>query len=479
MSDWNFLLLAPELTLIALAVGLLIFDILIGKHENRATLLARAAMGGLAVVGGVLALVWNRPGSCLDGSFILDPLAAALKSLFLCSSFLAVFMAEAYQKRFHRGRGEFILLILFATIGMFFVASAGDLLLLFVGLETLSVSLYVMAAYLKDEETSIEAGIKYLIIGALSTAVLLYGLSFVYGFTGTTSLGRIREHLALMPELPAPLLFGMLLVIASLGFKISAVPFHAWAPDVYQGAPMPVTAFLATGSKVAGIAALLRLLTTAFEPAADKLVPVFAGMAVLTLLVGNLGALAQTNVKRLMAYSSVSHAGYLLIGLAAFGGHGAEAVLTYLFGYVAATGGVFLVLIACQPILARNEISDLNGLSKRSPLMAAGMFLALLSLAGVPPLAGFFAKFYLLWAGVEAGYLWLVVIGTVSVILSLYFYLRVVKAMYLEAPASPAPLAVPVSAKILQYAVLLATVVLGIFPAPVVELAARAIASLK
>jgi NADH-quinone oxidoreductase subunit N len=290
----------------------------------------------------------------------------------------------------------------------------------------------------------------------------------------------MRERIALMPGLPAPLFFGILLVIASLGFKIAAVPFHAWAPDVYQGAPMPVTSFLATGSKIAGVAALLRLLSGAFSPAAEQLSPVFAVMAVLTLLVGNLGALGQTNIKRLMAYSSVSHAGYLLIGLAAFGGYGGQAVLTYLFGYVAATGGVFLVLIACQPILVRNEIGDLAGLAKRSPVLASGMFLALLSLAGVPPLAGFFAKFYLLWAGVEDGYLWLVALGTISVILSLYFYLRVVKAMYLDEPVHGAiALNVTASTKAMQYAAMIATLVLGVWPAPVVDLAARAFALLK
>ena len=276
---------------------------------------------------------------------------------------------------------------------MLFLASADDFLVFFVSLETLSICLYIMTAYLRDNLSSIEAGVKYVVMGALSTAVFLFGLSFIYGATGSTSYFDIQSKLGTMASVPVPFVFGALLVVCSLGFKIAAVPFQLWAPDIYEGAPTPVAAFLAIGSKAAGFAALVRLMLTALAPISGRLMLLFAVLSALTILYGNLCAIPQTNIKRLLGYSSIGHAGYLLMGLAAFGNSGGEAVLFYLLSYLFSTGGAFLVLIAVASHVKTDEISELAGLSKRSPVLAAAMLVSLMSLAGVPPLSGFFAKF--------------------------------------------------------------------------------------
>ncbi|HTL70076.1 MAG TPA: NADH-quinone oxidoreductase subunit N [Candidatus Eisenbacteria bacterium] len=462
-----------EMGLIALALGCLVLDLFLPDDEKRGRKLASIAMIGVAMLLGHLCFQWGNFGEGLGGTLVQDGVAFYFKGLFLLAGFLALFMAREYQDHLKRGHGEFILLILFSLIGMLFLASANDFLLFFVSLETLTVSLYIMTAYLRDNEASIEAGVKYLILGALSTAVFLYGLSFVYGVTGGTSYAAVAAALGAGPVPPA-FLFGMVLIIASLGFKIAAVPFHLWAPDIYEGSPTPVTAFLSIGSKTAGFAALVRLLLTAFHPAEAQALALLAALSALTILYGNLGAIPQTNVKRLLGYSSIGHSGYMLIGLAAFRSHGGEALLFYLLSYLFSTGGAFLVLVALSRQMKTDSISELAGLSKRSPLLAAAMMLSLLSLAGVPPLAGFFAKFYLLWAGVKAGLLWLVVIGVLNVITSLYYYLKIVKVMYVDRPADERPLAVSVDQKVIQYLAIAGILALGIFQGPFVRLAEMA-----
>lgn len=471
-------LFATEIGLVFLALGVLVTDLFLKDSPKRGRLLADVAMSGVAILFFHLIFRFGVFSKALNGSFVQDGLAYYFKILFLLSAFFTLFMAREYRSRLKRGHEEFILLILFGLIGMTFVASANDFLLFFVALETLTVSLYVMTAYLRDKTASIEAGIKYIILGALSTAVFLYGLSFIYGATGSTSYDEIRLKLTLMPEVPRSFIFGMVLVIASLCFKISAVPFQLWAPDVYEGAPTPVAAYLATGSKVAGFAALLRLLWTVFTPAQESLALLLAVLAALSIIYGNLGAIPQTNLKRLLGYSSIGHAGYLLIGLAAFSASGSQAVLFYLLSTVFSTAGAFLVLTTLCRYLKNDEISSLAGLGRKSPLLAAGMLLSLLSLAGAPPLGGFFAKFYILWSGVEAGLLWLVVIGALNVILSLYYYLKVVKAMYFEKSADESPYQVTAAQKTFQVLSIAGIVVLGIFQGPFVLLAEAALQGL-
>ncbi len=466
-------ILKTELGLIALALGSLVLDLFLPK-EKRGTTLANVAMFGITVLFSGLALEWGNFGYGFHDTYVQDGVSICFKGLFLLAGFLTVFMAREYQSQLERGQGEFILLILFGLIGMLFLASANDFLLLFVALETLSISLYIMTAYLRDNQSSIEAGIKYVVLGALSTAVFLFGLSFIYGSTGSVSYSEIQHKLSLASSLPVPFIFGMVLVISSLGFKIAAVPFQLWAPDIYEGAPTPVTAYLAIASKAAGFAALVRLLLTVFQPAQAHLSLLFGVLGALTILYGNLGAIAQTNIKRLLGYSSIGHAGYLLIGLAAFNYSGREAVLFYLLSYLFSTGGAFLVLVAAASHLKTDEIRELAGLSKRSPILAAAMLISLMSLAGVPPLAGFFAKFYLLWASVKAGFLWLAVIGILNVITSLYYYLKVVKVIYMDEPADAKLWNVSFDQKVMQYFVMFAVVFLGIFQGPFVRLAIEA-----
>jgi NADH-quinone oxidoreductase subunit N len=462
-------LLTTEIILVGLAVVGLFLDLRRTAEEKKGEIIANVSIAGVAAALLGLGLQWGKSGICFKGAFSQDGVSYFFKALFLAAGIFTLFMAKNFQAKLKHGRGEFILLIVFSLIGMSFLASANDFVLFFVSIEILTVSLYILTAYLRDQQSAIEAGIKFLIMGALSTAVFLYGLSFIYGATGSTSFAEIRESVVNFHTMPAHFVFGMVLVIASLGFKIGAFPFHLWVPDVYEGAPTPVTAYLAIGSKAAGFAGLVRLLLTVFSPAMDSLSWLFGILAGLTILYGNLGAIPQTNVKRLLGYSSIGHAGYLLIGLATFFYSGEEALLYYLLSYLFSTAGVFLVLVALSHHSKTDEIHELAGLSERSPLLAAGMLLSLLSLAGIPPLAGFFAKFYLLWAAVKSGMLWLAAIGALSVVLSLYYYLKIVKVMYLEKPSRTGTLKISNEEKLLQYACLLGILALGIFQGPFVK----------
>ncbi len=466
-----------EMGLVALALSCLVLDLFLPKKKS-GYILANVAMTGVALLFALLCFEWGQFGHAFGSSFVQDGLAICFKGILFIATFFVLFMAREYQAQLKRGQGEFILLILFALIGADFIASANDFLLFFVALETLSVSLYIMTAYLRDHESSIEAGVKYLILGALSTAVFLYGLSFVYGTTGSTNYLEIQQRLVSSSTLPASFIFGMILIIASLGFKVSAVPFHLWVPDVYQGAPTPVTAFLATASKTAGFAALVRLVLTVFSPAAEQLTLLFSVLAALTIIYGNLGAIPQTNIKRLLGYSSIGHAGYLLIGLAVPGLLGKEAILFYLLSYVFSTACAFLVLVALAGSIKSDAVSELTGLSKRSPALAAAMLVSLMSLAGVPPFGGFFAKFYILWSCMRSGMIWLVVIGLLNVVTSLYYYLKVVKVMYADEPAPGLPnLEVSHSQKAMQFFAIAGILVMGIFQGPFVQVAASALSS--
>ncbi len=459
-----------EIGLVALALFCLVYDILSPDTLKRGLRLADLSMAGIAGLFILNLCSWGHFGVALRGSFVQDGLSFYFKNIFLLAAFFVLFMSRSYQEKLKRGHEEFSLLAIFSLIGMVFLVSANDFLIFFVALETLTISMVVMTAYLRDKSSSIEAGVKYLLLGALSTAFFLFGLSFVYGATGHTSYPAIQASLANFSSTPLYFKFGMLLIIAALGFKIAAVPFQLWTPDIYEGAPTPVTAYLAIGSKAAGFAALVRLFSTVFFPLQQELVLFFAVLAALTIIYGNLGAIPQTNIKRLLGYSSIGHAGYLLIGLAAFQNSGNEALIYYLLSYLFSTAGIFLVLAALSRYLKSDEISELSGLSQKSPILAAGMMLSLLSLAGVPPLAGFFAKFYLLWSGVKQGLLWLVLIGVLNVITSLYYYLKIVKVMYLEKPLNDTVYSISASEKAMQYLAIVSIFVMGIFQGPFVKL---------
>ena len=413
------------------------------------------------------------------GMYRLDGLALFFKRLFLVATVLVLVMGAEFVERFTSGVAEFYVLVLLAATGMLLTASVNDFILMFVSLELVTITFYILTSFLRRQVQSLEAGTKYLILGALSSGFTVYGIAYIFGTTGTTNFDALAATLKNGAPGPAFTL-GMLLVMTGLGFKIASVPFQIWAPDVYQGAPTPVTAFLAVGSKAAGFALLLRVLLVGLLPVSALWTTLLLVLAAATLLYGNLGAIPQHNIKRLMGYSSIGHAGYMLMGIAAVNALGAGAVLFYLGQYAFTNLCAFLVIIAVTNVTKTDEIAGFAGLGRRSPLLGLALFAALMSLAGVPPLSGFFGKFQLFAAVIERAttdsrYYVLAGIGAVAVVVSLYFYLNVAKAIYMQEPerdAPPIPVSLPVRMGL--YFCLTAIIGLGIFQRPLVEVAVKA-----
>ncbi|MBI2495029.1 MAG: NADH-quinone oxidoreductase subunit N, partial [Candidatus Omnitrophica bacterium] len=431
-------LLSVELVVCAAILLMLAADLLVPAARRDS--LWWLALGGIALAAVLLAR--QQPsgiGQTFQAMFLVDRFAVYFKGLFLLTAAVVIIMTREFHHHLPARVGAFYILLLTALLGMLVLASVNDLLLLFIGLEILTFSLYIMAAYLKTDARSVEAGMKYLILGSVSSGFLIYGIALLYGFCGSTSFPVIRAAIA-NGHAPLTAQAGLLLVLAGLGFKMAAVPFHLWVPDVYEGAPTPVVALLSVGSKMAGVVA--------------------------TLLYGNLAAIPQTNIKRLLGYSSIGHAGYLLMGLSTASGSGVEAVGYYLLAYLFSNLTAFLVVVVAADAVGGDALDDYKGLSKRSGVLAAAMFIALLSLAGVPPLAGFVGKLLVLLATVESRRLWLVAIGAVNVAISLYYYLMVVKRMYLDAPREHSPIRVtPLTAGTLALLVL-GILAVGIFQEP-------------
>ncbi len=455
----NWAALSVELAVCGWILVMLTADLVL-PTKHRGSLWALALLG-IACAAWLLA---QQPqiSVAMPGMVIVDPFARYFKGLFLLTVGVVIVMTRT-SGRGLPNTGAFYILLFTALLGTLVLASMRDLLMLFLGLELLTFSLYVMAAYLKTDSRSVEAGMKYLILGSVSSGFLVYGIALLYGFAGSTDFSVIRAALDRGPW-PLTAQAGFLLILAGLGFKVGAVPFQLWVPDVYEGAPTPVVALLSVGSKMAGIVAMLRLLTGVFLPAQAVWAPLLATIAAATLLYGNLGAIPQTNLKRLLGYSSIGHAGYLLMALSTGSPSGSAAIGYYLLAYLFSTLAVFLVIVAASQAVGGDRLDDYRGLSKRSGFLAAVMFIGLLSLAGVPPLGGFVGKLLVLLATVESGRLWLVAVGAVSVAISLYYYLLVVKRMYLDPPASAA--AIPVDG--LTKAVL-AALVLGILAVGIVQ----------
>jgi len=414
------------------------------------------------------------------GMYRLDSLALYFKRLFLVATLMVLVMGSEFVERFESGVAEFYALVLLAATGMLLTASANDFILMFVALELITITFYVLTSFLRRQVQSLEAGTKYLILGALASGFTVYGIAYIFGTTGTTNFDTLSAQLSTLHTPPsAAFTLGMLLVMTGLGFKIASVPFQIWAPDVYQGAPTPVTAFLAVGSKAAGFALLLRVLLVGLLPVSALWTMLVLVLAAATLLYGNLGALPQTNIKRLMGYSSIGHAGYMLMGIAAVNALGAGAVLFYLGQYAVTNLCAFLAIIVVTNATKTDEISGFAGLGRRSPLLGLALFAALMSLAGVPPLSGFFGKFQLFAAVIERAatdwhYYVLAGIGSVAVVISLYFYLNVARAIYLAEPSDPTPISVSGPVRVALWACLVAIIGLGIFQRPLVEAAVKA-----
>ena len=419
----------PEILLALFAMTALMAGVFAGK-DRVAHLVLWATAAAFVVLALMVALQGGGARTAFGGMFIDDAFARFAKVMILLSAAVVMLMGQDYMQRHNLLRFEYPVLVALAALGMMIMVSSGDLMALYMGLELQSLSLYVLVAIRRDSARSTEAGLKYFMLGALASGMLLYGASLVYGFAGTTQFAGIISTIA-DGEMPLGLLIGLAFLIAGLAFKVSAVPFHMWTPDVYQGAPTPVTAFLSTAPKVAAIALFARVGFEAFGTVTADWGQIVALLAVLSMFLGGVAAIGQRDIKRLMAYSSIAHMGYALVGLAAGSQQGVEAMLIYMAIYVTMNIGVFAFVLSMsrdgRPV---TDIGALNMLSAREPIKAAALLVLLFSMAGVPPLLGFFAKLAVLWAAVEAGMAWLAVAGVIASVIGAFYYLRIVYYMY-------------------------------------------------
>ena len=470
--------LAPTLALVIAAVVVLALDMLPPREEK--THLAGVALAG--VIGALLMALsrWGRDHRGFRDMVVLDNYALFVDIVICYAVALVLLLSIDYLRREGLQSGEYYALVLLSASGMMLMASANDLIIVFLALELMSLSLYVLAGLFKTRLDSGEASMKYFLLGAFASSFLLYGIALTYGATGSTSFDRITAAVAGGAGRNTMFLVGLGLMLVGLGFKISAAPFHMWVPDVYQGAPTSVTTLIATGSKAAAFAALIRLLLGSLRSAQADWTPLLWGLAVVTMTLGNVVAIAQSNLKRMLAYSSVAHVGYMIVGLVAGGTAGAGAVLYYLLAYTFTTAGTFGVLTLCARAGEEAvEVEQYGGLGRRHPLLAAALTLFLLSLVGIPPLAGFVGKFYLFGAAVQGGYVWLAVIGVLNSAVAAYYYLRVIVFMYMREPDGSTAAWIPSFAGGVALAVAaVGIVLLGVMPAPFVELAQAAVAPL-
>ena len=438
----DFALLVPEFLLVGLAFALFTVDLFI-PNDKKGIIPYLAVAGLLATAGSAFTLLGNE-GSLYANIYIVDKYAIFFKVFLPIVGVVMVIASREFVKKHLESPGEFYSLIMVSVLGMMLMVSANELLTAYISLELLSFCLYIMAAYAKREARSNEAGVKYILIGAFSSGVLLYGMSLIYGALGTTTFEGMTEALRSGDHLELAFLTGLTLLIAGFGFKVVAVPFHMWAPDVYEGAPLPVTAYLSVASKAASFALLLRLFAVAFEPVIDDWQPIVAAIAALTMTVGNVVAISQKNIKRLLAYSSIGHAGFLLVGIAALSEMASTALVLYLVGYAATTFVAFICVIIYFNLTGHEKIEEYAGLAKRSPVLALALTISLFSLAGLPFFAGFTIKFYIFTAAAKEDLIWLVAIAVVNSLISVYYYLMVIRQMYIKpAPEAAKSLTLP------------------------------------
>ncbi len=469
--------LYPELTLAIGAMALLMLGAFRGEGENAGQLEGWLAVAVLALAGGMLLAQPAESVSLFNGAFIVDQFGRFMKLLVLAGSAFAVVMSYDYFKRHGVAKFEVPVLMLLATIGMMMMISAGDLISLYLGLELQSLALYVLAAVRRDDVRSSEAGLKYFVLGALSSGMLLYGASLIYGFTGSTSLAVIASSVQPGGTPSLGLVVGLVFLLAGLAFKVAAVPFHMWSPDVYEGAPTPITAFFAAAPKLAAMALLTRVLIAGFPNAVPQWQQIIVFAAIGSMLLGAFAAIGQTNIKRLMAYSSIGHVGFALVGLAAATSDGVAGILIYMAIYLAMTLGVFAVILAMRRKDGMVEdIYELAGLAQTDLKMAAILGVLLFSLAGVPPLAGFFAKWYVLAPAVKAGLGWLAVIGVLARVVSAFYYLRIIKIMFFDEPKPGFEKSDAVIAFVMAASVVF-TLVFVVWPGPSILSAANAAAA--
>jgi NADH-quinone oxidoreductase subunit N len=477
----------PEIFLALAAMGLL----MLGAFQREGDGAEAIRFSRLTIRLGTLALALtlllvvtiSARGALLSfgGMFIVDDYAIFFKVLVLLASALCLVISQDYLELRGIARFEYVVLIMLATTGMMLMVSANDFIGLYLGLEMQSLALYVIASFHRDEVRSVEAGLKYFVLGALASGMLLYGISLQYGYSGTTGFIAIRGVLGDLQGAAPPLgvIVGLVFVIAGLAFKVSAVPFHMWTPDVYQGAPTPVTAFLSLAPKVAAVALLLRVMTEPFGDLIAQWQQIIVFISVASMLLGAFAAIGQSNIKRLMAYSSIGHVGYALIGLAVGGQQGIAGVLIYMSIYLFMNLGTFTCILCMRRGQQMVEgISDLAGLSRTHPMMALALAIFMFSMAGIPPLAGFFAKLYIFLAAVEGGLYTLAIVGVLSSVVAAYYYIRIVKVMYFDQATEPLDRAFGPELRLVMTGTALVIVLFFFFPEPVLSSAAAAAASL-
>jgi NADH-quinone oxidoreductase subunit N len=496
----DILLISPELALTCLGILVVLLDLVVGQRKG---LLLAVATVGLLVPASFGLWLWGEMGvlptgaeDAFYGAMVVDKFAIFFKFLILGVLALVLMASGGYAARFRQYQGEFIGLLFFSATGLMLLAAAADLITIFISLELASLPIVALAAFLRTEVRSIEAGVKFLVLAAISSAVLLYGFAFIYGATGTARLfsldpavhtisSMVGTGAIALPFGSYALLIGAVLSVAGFGFKLSMVPFHMWTPDVYEGSPTPVAAFLAVASKAAAFAVILRLFHTGLGPLSADWTLLFAGLAAVTMTVGNLVAIPQRNIKRLLGYSTIAHAGYMLIGVAAVasqdtGGEslGSSGLLFYLVAYGATTMAAFFAVIAISNKTGSDQIEDLAGMAQRSPWLAGVLALALISLTGIPPTAGFMGKLFLFNAAVDANLIWLALLGVVNSVISAYYYLRIVRVMYLQPARSLERISTDLSAVAALTVATAAVLALGIIPGPLLDVARTTVGAL-
>jgi NADH-quinone oxidoreductase subunit N len=471
----NLALFKPEIILAATAVLVILVDLFIKQKCVTRYL----SLAGLIVAGVFAVMMWGDNNSSLFSNMLAaDNFAVFFKLLFLGIAVLVILGSTDYEEKFANFRSEYYALILLSTLGMMLMASAADLISIFISLELASISLYALVSLLKDKKST-EAALKYLLLGSIASAVLLYGMALVFGSTGQTQLTAIAQSMHAAGLNQPGLWLGIVMIVAGFGFKIAAVPFQMWVPDVYEGAPTTITAYLSVASKAAGFAVILRVFFSAFGSPFSMSHDwgiIFAVLAVISMIVGNVAAIPQTNIKRMLGYSSIAQAGYLMVGLATFGVamsstlKAESGVLFFLVSYALTNLGAFIAIIMISHKVNSDNIADFAGMGKRSPLLALALTFCLVSLIGIPPAAGFMAKFYIFSLAAEHGLLWLVIIAAINSVISAYYYLRVVKVMWFNEAASPEKVPSSIAPKVALVICCLGVLLLGIIPGLVMKL---------
>jgi NADH-quinone oxidoreductase subunit N len=466
----NWAIALPEIALSVVAMAILIFGVL--RRGETFFISSMLALGGFLLAA--LLVVTAARGIGYHGQFVSDAFSGFVKILILAGAALALILSLDYNRHHRIARFEYPVLMVLSVVGMMVMVSAANLMTLYLGLELQSLALYVLAAFARDELRSSEAGLKYFVLGALASGLLLYGISLVYGFSGTMDFTALAKTL-LQPATASPgLIVGIVFVLIGLAFKVAAVPFHMWTPDVYEGSPTSVTVFFSTAPKVAAMALLLRTMITPFGHQLIAWQQLIVVVSIASMILGALAAIGQHNVKRLMAYSSIGHMGYALIGLAVGTPEGIRGVLVYLIVYVFMSAGTFACIIAMRRRgRALEEITDLSGLARTDPGLALALAVFMFSMAGIPPLSGFFGKLYVFLAAVQGGMWTLAVIGVLTSVIGAYYYIRIVKVMYFDAPVEPFD-SRPASLSFVAAATGVLTALFFVFPAPIVGAAQAA-----